>query len=323
MPATKAIPIPPNIGQISSPMILGFALQWCLFGALTVQIAIYNIHFPKDELWVKVLVYCIYAAELAQTVLLTIQNVKTYGDGFGNMAILTEPFILWFSVPIMSACISFVVQAAYAYRIKLLSKSWVAPCIIFFLAITQWAGGVATGILAHQAHDLTHFLSQGTFITLGVWNVGSALCDILIAGFMTYFLSREKTQRKTTQRTVQRLIRLIIETGTVTAMLSIINLVLCLLPSKPTYYQVTLGLLAKSYSNSLMVVFNSRIKPGHNEAARDETEGPFSTFGAAPHNSCTATQQGSQVVELTVVKEGSPSEASKEGWKSSESRSII
>ncbi|KAF4613513.1 hypothetical protein D9613_008161 [Agrocybe pediades] len=312
-------------------MLLGFNLQWCLFGALTVQIAIYSIHFPKDELWIKILVYSIYAAESVQTILLTIQDVKVYGDGFGNMAILIGPSLLWFSILIMSACISFVVQIAYAYRIRPLSKSWVAPCIIIFLAIIQWAGGVATGIFAHQAPDLPHFLSQKTFITLGVWNVGSALCDILIAGFMTYFLSREKTKMKTTQRIVHRLIRLIIETGTVTgksshsndpsrfirfcisaATLSIINLVLCLLPSRPAYYQLTLGLLAKSYSNSLMVVFNSRIKPDgrYNETDCDETEGRFSAFGVAPNTSFSMTQQSSQVVEPTDQEEGSISGSS-------------
>ncbi|KAF9544954.1 hypothetical protein CPC08DRAFT_397523 [Agrocybe pediades] len=312
MPPTNAIPIPLNIGQIASPMLLGFNLQWCLFGALTVQIAIYSIHFPKDELWIKILVYSIYAAESVQTILLTIQDVKVYGDGFGNMAILIGPSLLWFSILIMSACISFVVQIAYAYRIRPLSKSWVAPCIIIFLAIIQWAGGVATGIFAHQAPDLPHFLSQKTFITLGVWNVGSALCDILIAGFMTYFLSREKTKMKTTQRIVHRLIRLIIETGTVTATLSIINLVLCLLPSRPAYYQLTLGLLAKSYSNSLMVVFNSRIKPDgrYNETDCDETEGRFSAFGVAPNTSFSMTQQSSQVVEPTGQEEGSISGSS-------------
>jgi len=48
-------------------------------------------------------------------------------------------------------------------------------------------------------------------------------------------------------------------------MIAVLNLVLTLLPGHPTYYQVPSAILAKTYSNSMMVLLNSRIKLGSRE----------------------------------------------------------
>ena len=48
-------------------------------------------------------------------------------------------------------------------------------------------------------------------------------------------------------------------------MIAVVNLILTLLPGHPTYYQVPSAILAKTYSNSMMVLLNSRIKLGTKE----------------------------------------------------------
>jgi len=50
------------------------------------------------------------------------------------------------------------------------------------------------------------------------------------------------------------------------AAIAIVNLGLSLLPGKPTYYQTSSAVLGKIYSNTMMAVFNSRIKFGQSEA---------------------------------------------------------
>lgn len=49
------------------------------------------------------------------------------------------------------------------------------------------------------------------------------------------------------------------------ATIAIVNLILSLLPGKPTYYQTTSAILGKVYSTTMMVVFNSRMKIGKND----------------------------------------------------------
>lgn len=86
---------------------------------------------------------------------------------------------------------------------------------------------------------------------------------------------------KSTQVMLKRIIRLVIETGTVTgthayppcditnekpiiltAAVAIVNLVLAVLPSHPSYFTTPSEVLAKVYSNSMMVVLNSRMRIG-------------------------------------------------------------
>ncbi|KAF8873064.1 hypothetical protein CPB84DRAFT_1798711 [Gymnopilus junonius] len=250
-------PVPPI-----PPDLVGYLLHWGLFGSLSTQVYLYFLAFPNDPRWTQMLVYGLYAAELIQTVLLTQTAFFSFAAGFGNLNAINEEGNLWFSVPILSSAIASVVQVFYAYRIQILAQSYIVPSIIVLVSFVfrSTAGGIATGIIAHQSRVFTDFLGTRVYIATGLWNGGSALCDVIIAAGMTYYLSKKKTSWKQTRRIVQKLIRLIIETGTLTATIAIINLILSLLPGKPNYFQTTSGILGKMYSTTMMVVFNNRTK---------------------------------------------------------------
>jgi hypothetical protein len=203
----------------------------------------------------------VYAAELAQTILYTKMAFQEYAAGFGNDLALEEVGLLWFAAPVLTAIVSFVVQIFYAYRIRVFTQSNFIPIVVTLLALLQLAGGIAEGVIGQQISLFSSNLSlKKIYISTGVWNGCSAACDLVIAASMTYSLSRRKTPWKATQRIIQKLIRLIIATGVLTAAVSIVNLILFVLPGNhPTYYQTTTAILGKLYSNSMMVVLNSRI----------------------------------------------------------------
>jgi hypothetical protein len=86
---------------------------------------------------------------------------------------------------------------------------------------------------------------------------------------------------KSTQVLLKKIIKLVIETGTLTgtrlypsyditnekpitlaAVVAIMILVLAVLPGHPTYFTTPAGILAKVYSNSMMVVLNNRMRIG-------------------------------------------------------------
>jgi hypothetical protein len=129
------------------------------------------------------------------------------------------------------------------------------------LALLQLAGGIAEGVIGSQIFLFSSNLSlKKIYISTGFWNGCSAACDLVIAVSMTYSLSRRKSPWKATQRIIQKLIRLIVATGALTAAVSIVNLILIVLPGNhPTYYEATTVILAKLYSNAMMVVLNNRI----------------------------------------------------------------
>jgi len=113
---------------------------------------------------------------------------NTFAAGFGNIVAIVDGSILWFSVPVLSSAVAFVVQVFYAYRISVLAKDKIVAAIILLFALAQLAGGFATGVIAHQITLFTDFLVTRTFIATGVWNGCSAMCDILIAAAMTYYV---------------------------------------------------------------------------------------------------------------------------------------
>ncbi|KDR71929.1 hypothetical protein GALMADRAFT_18482, partial [Galerina marginata CBS 339.88] len=80
-------------------------------------------------------------------------------------------------------------------------------------------------------------------------------------------LRRRDTGIKQTRILLARLIRLTIETGTMSAAVAVISLVLAFLPGHPTYYQASCSALAKMYSNSMMVAFNSRMNISPSKAS--------------------------------------------------------
>jgi len=271
-------PIPADIGRVAGPLLIGHLLHWGFFGVLSMQVYMYYLAFPNDSGRIRLLVGGVYLFETAQIFILTQSAFRAFAEGFGNLLILDQIGTIWFSVPIMGGIVAFAVQSFYAYRVSVLSKSIVVACFIMLLAFVQLGGAIATGIESKRAVLNSRFLGTSSFITLGIWNGGSAVCDGIIAICMTVYLLRRKTNVKRTAAVVDRIVRLTIETGTFTAVIAILNLVLSLLPGHPTYYMGVVGILGKVYSNSMMVSLNSRmnIAPDINSTT---VGGPHATDG--------------------------------------------
>ncbi|KDR68212.1 hypothetical protein GALMADRAFT_257235 [Galerina marginata CBS 339.88] len=249
-----------QLGDLAGPMLIGYILNWSLYGALVVQCYIYYIAFPHDRLSHKLLVAGSLTLETTQALMLTYSGFRTFAYGFGNIFYLNEVDILWFSVPIMSGIIGFITQTFYAYRVSVLAQSKRIASVIMLLAVLQFVGAILTALDARDSVYWSLFLKRKSFISAGIWEGGSAACDVLIAIAMTYYLKRRETGHKQTQVLLSKLVRLTIETGTLTATVAIITLVLTFLPSRKTYYQTSVSLLGKLYSNSMLVAFNSRIQ---------------------------------------------------------------
>ncbi|KAF8162608.1 hypothetical protein B0H34DRAFT_643560, partial [Crassisporium funariophilum] len=245
--------------------VVGYLLHWGLFGVLSMQVYMYYLAFPKDSVRSKSLVYGVYLLEILQTILISQVAFHAFGEGFGNLVALDEIGLTWLAVPVISGIVAFLAEAFYAYRIRILSDSNVVPGFILALAFIQLGGGIATAVEIKQTVYFSRLLTTRSFITSGIWNGGSFLCDVTIAVCMTYYLSsrRNRSGIRQTQLLLTKIIRLTIETGTITAAFALINLSLALSPGHPPYWEAVAAILGKVYSNSMMVVFNSRMKVSH------------------------------------------------------------
>ncbi|KAG7097740.1 hypothetical protein E1B28_005062 [Marasmius oreades] len=265
----------PDTLKSAGPFLLGYLLNYGLYGVLTVQMYVYYIAFPDDRTAVKAIVYGVYLVETMQLFMITYDAFQNFVYGFGRPAALNELNLLWFDCCVIDGAVAFVVQTFFAYRIFLLSKSKLLTGIIVVISLMQFGGAVTTAAMDKAVSVFSQV--RGNFIAVSFWLGGSAACDIVIAVSMTYVLSRYDTSFRDTRDLVRRVLRLTMETGSLTATIATVDLILFLSSEFP--YHVTPALtLAKLYSNSMMVIFNSRVKivGGRGQSSTSIGEGEMS-----------------------------------------------
>jgi len=252
-------PIPPIIAQLTGPLLLGHFFNWGLFGALTVQVYIYYLAFPKDRWFSKGIVTFAYTVELLQTVLATRDAFRNFGTGWGDMRELDAVGWLWFSVPVLGSIISCLGQVFYAWRISILSQSYWVSGVVLILSLLQFGTGLYSGAYAHIIGVFSQVQIR-EYKTTCVWLGGTALCDVIIAISMMYYLQRSKTGFKQTAALISKFIRITVETGLVCATFAILDLALFLAFKENNYHLAPSIALSKLYSNSLLAVFNARVR---------------------------------------------------------------
>ncbi|KAK0481291.1 hypothetical protein IW261DRAFT_1363026, partial [Armillaria novae-zelandiae] len=248
------------IQQVSGPLIIGYLLHWGLFGTLSVQLYLYYLAFPNDEKSTKCLVYGIYVVEFVQTMLVTHDAFAEFGYGFGNIDALTGIHHDGLTVPIMGTVVAGVGQLFYAYRILILSGSRIIPIFISFVSLISSVAAIITGAYCFQTGNITDTHNTRLSIVIGVWGGAAALCDVLIAICITYYLTRYDAGIRQTQIIVTKLIHLIIETGTVTAAAALVNLVLFFAFPHQALDGTTAFIIPKLYANTIYMVLNSRFR---------------------------------------------------------------
>ncbi|KAG7449954.1 uncharacterized protein BT62DRAFT_928731 [Guyanagaster necrorhizus] len=248
------------IERLSGPLIVAYLLHWGLFGTLSTQLYLYYLAFPKDRQSTKCLVYGIYIVEFVQTTLVTHDAFATFGYGFGDMEALTDMHFNWLTVPITSAAVACIGQTFYAYRIFMLSKSQIVPIFVTCVSLTSSVAAIITGVYSFQAGNIIKLNNRKTSIAVGFWCGASALSDIVIAICMTFYLMRSDTGFRRTRMLVTKLIRLTIETGFVTAVVALLNLILFFAFPHQTFYGTPALIMTKLYANTVYMVLNSRIQ---------------------------------------------------------------
>ncbi|KAJ7214186.1 hypothetical protein C8J57DRAFT_954633, partial [Mycena rebaudengoi] len=223
---------------------------------------LYYLAFPNDRIFTKCLVYTVYTLELVQTMFMTRDAFQTFGYGFGDPAAITDLYFAWLYIPVMGGLVAFIGQSFYAYRIYILSKRWFVPVFIVIVRLMFFFSRRPSNYARHRmkvslASSVDSFQTDAQH-SPKIWLGSSALSDISIAVCMTYYLSKSDTGFRRTHALVTRLIRLTVETGSLTAVVAVINLALLFaFPTK--LYFVTGGLvLPKLYANTIYVILNAR-----------------------------------------------------------------
>ncbi|KAJ7480965.1 hypothetical protein FB451DRAFT_1365273 [Mycena latifolia] len=236
--------------------LLAIILHWGLFGMLSLQVYFYYQAFPNDRLAVKCLVYITYIAEVVQTIFLMYDAFAVISSGFQDPM---KMHFEWLDVPIISGIVAFIGQSFYAYRVHILSQSWFIPTFIVLISLTSCGGAFLCGIFILEAGSILP-KSPKVSAAAGAWGTTSALTDILIAFCMTYYLSKRDPGYRNTRVLVSKVIRLTIETGCLTAVVTVAAGALFFFIPDRIYYATPIALLPTLHANNILVVLNSRFQ---------------------------------------------------------------
>ncbi|KAF5319569.1 hypothetical protein D9619_008591 [Psilocybe cf. subviscida] len=248
----------PGVVSKAGPIYLGILLNWALYGILVVQVYIYYSAFKRDQWSARILVAVLFFLDSLQSILLAHDGFATFAAGFGNTHALNSILIVWISVPLISAIVSTLVQNFFAYRIYILSGKniWIPALII----CTSWMQGISSLLAAVKAEQvqLYSLLEAHAHLEIVIWHAGSAGCDVIIACAMCYYLWKRDTGMNKTHALIIRLITLTIETGTATATVALISLILFFALPSQIYFITPSFLAAKLYANTVVLIFNNR-----------------------------------------------------------------
>ncbi|KAF9265657.1 hypothetical protein L218DRAFT_154153 [Marasmius fiardii PR-910] len=238
-----------DIATAVGPIFIANLLNWLLMGTLIMQVYTYYRRFAKDRTWIRVLVAVLFSLDIAHTCLLTAHGWFFTIEIWGQFDRLDE--IPWSAemIPFMCGLVSCIVQLFYAWRIWVLSSKYkflrLLAVLVVMLSLMQGLSAMIAAIILLINSDQQNLLRLHP--AFSVWLAGSFVTDIMITSSMSYILYKAKEASKWagSETMLTRMINNTIQTGAVTVVCALIDLVLFTKYIQTTYHQVPAYVLGK------------------------------------------------------------------------------
>jgi len=216
-------------------------------------------------MFIRFIVYWVTVFDVLLVVSMTHTAWWQLAAGWGDPGIFlntpTSSAFLTVQVGIISA----TVQMFFAWRIMIIGRYWAARFIAFTVILI--ATMQLTASIVETVRYFTSLRSRESIESIGtkkvaiVWLAGSFTCDVVIASTMVFLLlkSREKTVTQS-RELLHKLIINSVQTGTITAVVSFITLVLFLTNPHALIHLSTVYISGSLFSNVLLATLNGRTR---------------------------------------------------------------
>ncbi|KAF9064885.1 hypothetical protein BDP27DRAFT_1425391 [Rhodocollybia butyracea] len=263
------------------PMFIGFIFNLTLLGILISQTHLYMTTFKKDKLWMKLLVYILFLINLSHSVFLAEYLYDSLIYHFDDPDFLSRAnwvFAIVLSITLdaaLTGIIAFCVQLFFTWRARILTKSYWMTIPILLLSLAGVVGSIGSTVNIKFHPDFVDFVAFKPWVI--VWLLTDSVADIFITLVLVLHLlgyeflrgvisawsdirniqRRHKSGFKASDQLVNRIILLTVQTGMLTTICSITDLILYLIIPDGTHLIFNLA-LGKLYSVSLLSSLNSR-----------------------------------------------------------------
>ncbi|KAJ3931813.1 MAG: hypothetical protein NXY57DRAFT_1005833 [Lentinula lateritia] len=238
---------------------IGNVVATYFFGIITLQTYFFFRAFPNDKPLVKTAVAAVFGFELGHTITsLHALYIVTVTD-FGQPQLIVKlPDSINITL-LFEGMITIVVQGFFITRVQRLSK--VHKMIIRFFwicAVLRFAASVALTIFGVQTQSTTTYVADWSWLLTTLFALG-AFVDLGVAlALCVYLYSQRSTSIARTTILLDRLIAFTLTTGLLTSIISVVTVLCYVTMPDNSVWILMYTLLAKSYSNSMMVSLNSR-----------------------------------------------------------------
>ncbi|KAF7297038.1 hypothetical protein MIND_00936300 [Mycena indigotica] len=263
-----------GVELLFGPMLIGTILSSICYGIMSLQMFIYYQTYKKDLIWIRYFVLYLFLAETTNLLF--------------EIGIIYEPLIVRYGAPralvvspillpgdaISIVLVSTPIQMFTAWRISVITGKKIFSVLISLFALVSFGtsilpcpsaadillsgGGAMVSIFTVMRNQYREFASFTSVIIL--WLVCSAFCDVLIAVVLTYSLSTRKTGFTAVDGQINRIIRLTVQTGAITAVAALLDLILFLSFPTSTVQFIPDFPLSKMYSICLVSTLNARAR---------------------------------------------------------------
>ncbi|KAH7929919.1 hypothetical protein BV22DRAFT_1001709 [Leucogyrophana mollusca] len=248
---------------------LGYVISFALFGVLVVQIFIYHARFTRDPPQLRVFVWTIALLEILSCIFAIyglwqgsnmhclscvptgLQSVVEYHRyGLSDHLLFNTGILpMWSFVALaaLTGLTSSLVHGFFCWRLWIIGKSAIVPIAVMTVSsrFSCFLGGIKDNYVDY------------------IWLGGSLVCDIVITIQTTRLLFQQnsRTNFQNTKSLITKLIKLTIETGMVTAVATLLELLMAVFLNPIAHLAVNMYInnASQSYANCLMATLNARL----------------------------------------------------------------
>jgi len=202
------------------------------------------------------LVGFLFCVSILQTTMDYKNAYRTFVQYFGDFSHFDhQDWSLWGEI-VVTACIGTIAQSFFLERCYRATKSKVFLCIGGAAIALSLACGIGSTVQFAQVEFLSLVPDIPIFIT--TWLVVTAVIDLGIAMVLVWSLLRVKSTFHKTETVVTKLIRLTLETGSLTACIAVINLILYLALPGFAWHLIPQLIMGKMYGMCVLYTLGSR-----------------------------------------------------------------
>ncbi|KAF8180525.1 hypothetical protein K438DRAFT_1976714 [Mycena galopus ATCC 62051] len=235
----------------TGPILAGTQFNWALLGLLTLQVYNFHVKFPNERLWLSLVLvssFLYVSNQLSGRSFSVGETLECFRNSHGLNAL--SPFSQGWIF--------------FAWRIYVLggqtSRFVLGICgLIIVINLLQSSLSMITGVIhANTSSQLAEI--PGLILAAKICLLGSAICDVVITATMVVLLNhyRKLAPWTKTDSLLTKLIYHTVQTGAITSIVAIAEIVLFLTYPEYLYHEVSGFILGKMYSDIVLTSLNAR-----------------------------------------------------------------